>query len=98
AKEAAEIAFTFHNAEMPHFFQGEEFDSVPPATPENLDRDFIGLRLALARSILRLHGGAAAYNLRPDRDSTIVCTIARTFTKRLAEAAPAPAEADAPQI
>lgn len=96
-KETADIAFIFRNAEIPHFFQGGPGEANAPAAGPG-EREFVGLRLALARSILKLHGGEAAYDLRPDQDSTIVCTISRAFSKRAREADAAPAEAEGPRV
>jgi signal transduction histidine kinase len=98
SRDRADISFTFRNAELPLFFQGEVAGVTEPAPQPADERNFIGLRLSLARSILKLHGGEVAYDLRPDKDSSVVCTISRTFSKRQARPDAADAPAPGPQV
>lgn len=81
-KEMAEISFVYRNAELPHFFREKLPEGKTPAGDALAERDYVGLRLSLARSILKLHGGDVTYDLKPDKESTIECTISRAFTKR----------------
>lgn len=80
-QDTIEVNLTYRNAEIPLFLRDEIPDGKGKKKPREDDRDFIGLRLSLARSIVKLHGGHVEYDLVPDKNSTIRCTIARNTTK-----------------
>ena len=79
-QDTVEVSLAYRNAEIPLFLRDEMPGEKPKKKAKNTDRDFIGLRLSLARSIVKLHGGHVEYDLVPDKDSTIRCTIARNIS------------------
>ena len=83
SQDSVEVSLVYRNAEIPLFLRDDFAEQKTKKSTRNDDRDFIGLRLSLARSIIKLHGGHVEYDLVPDKNSTIRCTIARNFAKQL---------------
>ncbi|MCH8347655.1 MAG: hypothetical protein IH901_04065, partial [Proteobacteria bacterium] len=85
-KNLVHISFVYKNSEIPLFLREQLPGDKKPGKKPKPEKTKIGLRLSLARSILKLHGGEVDYDLIPDRDSTVKCTISRTFSKKVTEA------------
>ncbi|MCH7631072.1 MAG: HAMP domain-containing histidine kinase, partial [Proteobacteria bacterium] len=84
-KNLVHISFVYKNVEIPLFLREQLPGDKKPGKKPKSEKTKIGLRLSLARSILKLHGGEVDYDLIPDRDSTVKCTISRTFSKKVKE-------------
>lgn len=78
--DLAEINVSYINAEIPLFLREQHGDENKDQSPK--EKDVIGLRLSLAGSIFRLHGGDVEYDLKPGKTSTINSTISRTFSQK----------------
>jgi len=79
--DLAEISFSYLNAEIPDYLKTQSPDDGGEGEPEE-DGSAIGLRLSLAKGIMKLHGGVVDYDLRPNKASTILCRISRTYSWR----------------
>jgi signal transduction histidine kinase len=75
----AEVTITYLNSEIPVFMRDQMPDDGTEAAPK-ADKDAMGLRLSLAGNIIKMHDGSIQINLRPDKDSKILCHIPRKFT------------------
>jgi len=84
-KNLVDINIVYKNSEIPLFLQEQLPDENTGEKKPKAEKNIIGLRLSLARSILKLHGGEVEYDLKPDKDSTITCTISRVFSKKVNE-------------
>ena len=82
SKTQVEISIGYKNAEIPLFLREQLPLETKKKSTLKIEKDVIGLRLSLARSILKLHGGEVIYDLKPDKNSTIKCIISRSFTKK----------------
>lgn len=82
SKTQVEISIGYKNAEIPLFLREQLPLEAKKKSTLKSEKDVIGLRLSLARSILKLHGGEVIYDLKPDKNSTIKCIISRSFIKK----------------
>ncbi len=74
--DMAEIHISYLNSEIPVFMRDQmpgEDGGIKPVG----EKDALGLRLSLAGSLMKLHGGTLECDLRPDKESTISCLISR---------------------
>jgi len=85
-KNLVDITIVYKNSEIPLFLQEQLPEDKKGDQKPEAEKNIIGLRLSLARSILKLHGGEVEYDLRPDEDSTVTCTVSRMFSKKATEA------------
>ena len=84
-KNLVYISIVYKNSEIPLFLREQLPDDKKEGGKPKSKKNIIGLRLSLARSTLKLHGGEVDYDLKPNKNSTIKCTISRTFSKKVNE-------------
>ena len=80
--DLVEISISYLNAEIPAFMGDQPTEKNKESPKPMAEKDALGLRLSLAGSTLKLHGGVVDFGLRPDKESTILCRISRNQSKK----------------
>lgn len=80
--DLAEVSISYLNAEIPVFMRDQPTEEEGETPKPMAEKDAVGLRLSLAGSTIKLHGGVVDFGLRPDKESIILCRISRAQTEK----------------